>query len=51
LRRLAVQWLRDHLVDSVTDAGSGRRAIRFDVAAVTMDAQGALVVEVVEEAF
>lgn len=45
LRRLAARWLASE------GAGVGYGRIRFDVAAVTVDPDGSLVVEVLEAAF
>ena len=45
LRRLATRWLQVHR------AGPAYRRVRFDVAAVTPGAGGALEVEVLEDAF
>lgn len=46
LRRLAARWL-----DAQRAYGSGRRAVRFDVAAVRRARDGGLVVDVLEDAF
>jgi putative endonuclease len=46
LRRLAARWLSDQRAH-----GSPTRSVRFDVAAVCGDRSGALVVDVVQDAF